>query len=69
MFSLSNKTALVTGAASGIGAAIGETFARAGATVWLADRDEAGGSAMAGRIGGKFLALDVARGHSLRCRL
>ncbi len=59
MFSLKNKTALVTGAASGIGAALAETFAQAGATVWVADRNEADGRAHAARIGGKFLALDV----------
>ena len=60
MFSLKNKTALVTGAASGIGAALAETFIRAGATVWVADRNETAGRAEAERIGGKFLALDVA---------
>ncbi len=60
MFSLKNKTALVTGAASGIGAALAETFAAAGANVWVIDRDEAGARAMAERIGGRFLALDVA---------
>jgi len=60
MFSLKNKTALVTGAASGIGAALAETFAQAGATVWVADRNEADGRAQAERIGGKFLTLDVA---------
>lgn len=60
MFSLKNKTALVTGAASGIGAALAETFARAGAIVWVVDRNEAAGCAEAERIGGKFLALDVA---------
>ena len=59
MFSLKNKTALVTGAASGIGAAIAETFAQAGATVWIADRNEADGKATAERIGGKFTSLDV----------
>ena len=59
MFSLKNKTALVTGAASGIGAAIAETFAQAGATVWIADRNEADGNAIARRIGGKFISLDV----------
>jgi len=60
VFSLSKKTTLVTGAASGIGAAIAQTFAEAGATVWVADRNEADGRAHAERIGGKFLALDVA---------
>ena len=59
MFSLQNKNALVTGAASGIGAAIAETFARAGARVWLADRNETDGKSVAERIGGKFATLDV----------
>jgi 2-keto-3-deoxy-L-fuconate dehydrogenase len=59
-FSLKNKNALVTGAASGIGAALAEIFAQAGAQVWIADRDEANGRATADRVGGKFLALDVA---------
>ena len=60
MFSLKHKTALVTGGASGIGAAIAETFVQAGATVWIADRNEEDGRAHAKRIGGKFISLDVA---------
>jgi 2-keto-3-deoxy-L-fuconate dehydrogenase len=59
VFNLKNKNALVTGAASGIGAAIAQTFAEAGATVWIADRNEADGNAIARRIGGKFIALEV----------
>ena len=35
MFSLQNKTALITGGASGIGLAISQTFAEAGATVHI----------------------------------
>jgi 2-keto-3-deoxy-L-fuconate dehydrogenase len=60
VFNLNNKTSLVTGAASGIGAAIAETFAGAGAKVWVVDRDEENGKAVASRISGKFLKLDVA---------
>ena len=60
MFSLKNKTALVTGGASGIGAAVAETFVQAGATVWIADLNEKDGRALAERIGGKFISLDVA---------
>src|SRR5262245_40093285 len=59
MFSLAEKIAVVTGAGSGIGAAVAEAFAKAGATVWVIDRDEPAGRATAERIRGKFLALDV----------
>jgi 7-alpha-hydroxysteroid dehydrogenase len=39
-FSISGKTAIVTGAASGIGLAIGKRFAEQGARVMFADRNE-----------------------------
>lgn len=39
-FSIERKTAIVTGAANGIGLAIARQFARAGANVMMADRDE-----------------------------
>ncbi len=64
MFSLQNKITLVTGAGSGIGAAIAETFAKAGAHVFVADRDAAGGQATVDRIkatkaSAEFVKLDV----------
>lgn len=64
MFSLKDKVAMVTGSGSGIGAATAEKLAEAGAFVYVADRDEAGGAATAKRIadrGGKaeFAKLDV----------
>src|SRR5437667_3431033 len=65
MFSLRNKITLVTGAGSGIGAAIAETFARAGGFVYVTDRDEKSGRETSEKIraakgGAEFLALDVA---------
>ncbi|MEJ6396966.1 SDR family NAD(P)-dependent oxidoreductase [Yoonia sp. 208BN28-4] len=39
-FSISGKTAIVTGAANGVGLAIGRQFVRAGANVVFADMDE-----------------------------
>jgi 2-keto-3-deoxy-L-fuconate dehydrogenase len=66
MFSLENKISLVTGAAAGIGRAIAEVFAQAGAFVYVADRDAKGGAETAMRIKAgqgmaDFLPLDVSR--------
>ncbi len=44
MFSLINKHAVITGAGSGIGKSIAETFARQGATVHIIELNEAGAS-------------------------
>jgi NAD(P)-dependent dehydrogenase (short-subunit alcohol dehydrogenase family) len=57
---LQNKTALVTGAARGIGEAIARCFAREGASVIVADIDTENGRRVAREIGGSFFKLDVA---------
>lgn len=62
---LSSRTALVTGAASGIGRAIALAYARAGAKVVVSDLDAAGGEqtvALVRAAGGDavFVATDVA---------
>src|SRR6185369_15430354 len=49
-FSLLDKVTIVTGAASGIGAAIAEAFAQAGAIVYLADINETGATEHATRL-------------------
>ncbi len=48
---LDGRVAIVTGAASGIGAACAEVLARAGARVLATDIDAAGGAALAARLG------------------
>jgi NAD(P)-dependent dehydrogenase (short-subunit alcohol dehydrogenase family) len=56
---LTGKAALVTGGASGIGAAAVRRLAAAGAVVAIADRDEAGARALAAEVGGLALPGDV----------
>jgi NAD(P)-dependent dehydrogenase (short-subunit alcohol dehydrogenase family) len=56
---LSGKTALVTGAARGIGAAIAKAFAHEAAQVVVTDIDIESGLATSSAIGARFARLDV----------
>jgi len=61
-----HSVAVVTGGASGLGAAVAASLARAGASVVIFDLDEAGGAAVAERIDGLFQRVDVADAESVR---
>ncbi len=68
---LKNKSILITGAASGIGKACAELFAREGASLVLADRDEAALQALSASLRNQApsvqsMAFDV--GDSSQCR-
>ena len=56
---LENKVSIITGAASGIGAATARAFAKQGARVVVADRNAEGATTVASEIGGLAVACDV----------
>jgi NAD(P)-dependent dehydrogenase (short-subunit alcohol dehydrogenase family) len=67
MFQLTGQTAIVTGAATGIGEAIARRLARAGATIAVADLNSEGAQAVAASIGGESfgVAIDISRSDSV----
>lgn len=68
---LAEKVALITGAGSGIGEATARLFAREGARVIVADRDEPAGRRVAAEIGeaARFVAMDVTDPAQVRARV
>jgi 2-hydroxycyclohexanecarboxyl-CoA dehydrogenase len=56
---LDGRKALVTGGASGIGAAIAERLAAEGAEVWVGDVNVPGAEKIAGEVNGHAIELDV----------
>lgn len=56
---LSGRTILITGAAGGLGTALAEACAAAGARLVLADLDLPGVQALAARVGGQAAAVDL----------
>jgi NAD(P)-dependent dehydrogenase (short-subunit alcohol dehydrogenase family) len=66
---LSAKTALITGAAGGIGAEIARRFREEGASVFVADVNRAEGEKTAASIGAVFIPLDVTSEESWKAAL
>ncbi len=60
-----NAVAVVTGGASGLGAATARQLAAAGARLLIVDLDEGKGRAQAAELGGAFVRADVSDGAAL----
>src|SRR4051794_28253587 len=58
---IAGRTALVTGAAGGLGERLARALAAEGARVVLSGRDEASLSALATELGGRVVVADLAR--------
>lgn len=63
---LRGKTVLITGGATGIGAACARRFAQEGAHVAIADINQDDGMRTAEAIGGRFIVCDVANAEQCR---
>ena len=63
---ISGSVAIVTGAASGIGAGVARRLAEAGATVVVADVQDEKGQALAEELGGAFAHVDVTDSDQIR---
>ncbi len=66
---LEGRKALVTGGASGIGAAIAARLAAEGAEVWVGDLNLEGAEAVAGEVSGHAVELDVTDLESARAAI
>ncbi|HVC07136.1 MAG TPA: SDR family NAD(P)-dependent oxidoreductase [Solirubrobacterales bacterium] len=66
---LEGRRALVTGGASGIGAAIAARLAAEGAEIWVGDIDAEGAERVAGEVAGHAIDLDVSEIESARAAM
>ncbi|MGH8995350.1 MAG: SDR family NAD(P)-dependent oxidoreductase, partial [Acidimicrobiales bacterium] len=60
---LTNSSAIITGGASGLGAATARALSERGARVVVFDRNEDGAKQVAGEVGGDYAAGDVTNGE------
>ena len=58
---LNNKTALITGASSGIGAACAKALANNGAKVVLTGRNQTSLGQLSEEIGGRYMVADISQ--------
>ena len=68
-FSLAGQVAVVTGGATGIGAAIVQRLAQAGATVYIADVDAGHASETAASLNVLSVAMDVTQRQSVQAAI
>ncbi len=61
MADFNNQVCAVTGAASGLGAAVAAQLSRAGAKLLLLDIDASAGEQLAAELGGEFMRCDVSQ--------
>src|SRR5690606_13450319 len=66
MKNIQGLSAIVTGGASGLGAATAEMLAEAGANVTIFDMNEEAGQAQAGKINGAFIKVNVTDEDNVR---
>uniref|UniRef100_A0A7S1Q6L2 3-hydroxyacyl-CoA dehydrogenase type-2 n=1 Tax=Neobodo designis TaxID=312471 RepID=A0A7S1Q6L2_NEODS len=69
MRSVANHSVLITGAASGLGAAAARMMAKNGAKVTLVDLDEANGPKVAEEIKGQFIKTDITNEEQVKAAI
>ena len=69
MRSVANHSVIITGAASGLGAAAARMMAKNGAKVTLLDLDEVNGAKVAEELKGQFIKTDITSEEQVKAAL